>query len=215
MLCSVHEQPLNQQEPFQAVEHPIHLPVGKLVPRDEIPSQKKPGQLDPFIARQPQLVGEDEDLSTAGGGGATFDSIHTHIVPRVPRAVSYGGSFDEMPLAVQRAARVPRDYYDKALCRDVDENIRIAWIAEPKVRYKFGTQRILGSVLNEFALETCRMCPVQWECAATALEADEAAGIWSDTLDNLRLLRNRPDVLAKAKKRGVPVQDAVRKLVMS
>lgn len=132
----------------------------------------------------------------------------------MPRAASYSGSFEEMPLSVQRAAAVSRDYYDQALCRPgASDVIATAWIADPNKLYAIGNQMIEGSVLNEWALTICRTCPVQWECASAAIAAEEAAGIWADTLDNLRAVRKRPDVLERAKSSGVPVQVAVRSLV--
>lgn len=119
-----------------------------------------------------------------------------------------------MPLAVQRAAAVPRDYYAQALCRPgVSDVAALAWTADPNQSYKLGSERVKGTVLNALALTTCRICPVQWECAAAAIAAEEAAGIWADTLDNLKLLRNDTTILLRAKAGGVPVQVAVRSLV--
>ena len=96
----------------------------------------------------------------------------------MPRAASYSGSFEEMPLSVQRAAAVPRDFYAEALCRPGRSDVvALAWIADPNQSYKLGTQRVKGTVLNAMALATCRICPVQWECASAAILAEEAAGI--------------------------------------
>jgi len=134
----------------------------------------------------------------------------------MPRAASYSGSFDEMPLSVQRAAAVPRDYYDQALCRPGESAVpSIAWTVEPgKKRHLVAGNMYDGDTLVELALTTCRICPVQWECATVALAADEAAGIWSDLLDNLKRVRNQPTILMKAKAQGVPVQIAVRSAVV-
>lgn len=129
----------------------------------------------------------------------------------VPRGVSYDGSFDEMPLSVRRAASVSRDFYTDALCRTVNDEIRFFWIADPRVRYGVGSQMIMGSVLNELALETCRLCPVQWECAITAIDADESAGVWGELLDYLRRVRNERVVIERARAEGVPVSVAVRR----
>lgn len=133
----------------------------------------------------------------------------------VPRAASYSGSFDEMPIAVQRAAAVPRDYYAQALCRPgCSETPSIAWTVEPgKQKHLVAGHLYDGDTLVELALVTCRICPVQWECADAAIRAEEAAGIWADTLDNLRVFRNAPGALMELKTSGVPVQVAVRSLV--
>lgn len=132
----------------------------------------------------------------------------------VPRAASYSGSFDEMPMSVRRAALVPRDYYDQALCRSGRSSTpSIAWTVEPGKRKHLVAGNLYdGDTLVEWALVTCRICPVQWECADVALRAEEAAGIWGDTLDNLRVFRNSPGVLMTLKSSGVPVQVAVRRL---
>lgn len=132
----------------------------------------------------------------------------------MPRAASYSGSFEDMPLSVQRAATVPRDFYDEAMCRPGrSEVISLAWIADPNQSYRLGTQRVKGTVLNSWALTVCHICPVQWECASAAIAADERAGVWGDTLDNLRALRNAGIQPLDLRRSKVPVQDAVRALV--
>jgi hypothetical protein len=119
-----------------------------------------------------------------------------------------------MPLSVQRAAAVPRDYYAQALCRPGESSVpSIAWTVEPgKKKHSVAGHLYDGDTLVELALTTCRICPVQWECAAAAIAAEEAAGIWSDHLDNLRVFRRTPNVLLELKARGVPVQEAVRRV---
>lgn len=121
-----------------------------------------------------------------------------------------------MPLSVQRAAAVPRDYYAQALCRPgVSPAPSIAWTVEPgKKKHRVAGRIYDGETLVELALTTCRICPVQWECADAALRADERAGIWSDQLDNLWRIRDKPAVLVNAKAQGVPVQIAVRRLAL-
>lgn len=120
-----------------------------------------------------------------------------------------------MPLSVQRAAAVPRDYYTQALCRSGrSETPSIAWTVEPgKRKHRVAGHVYDGDTLIELALLTCRICPVQWECADAAIRAEEAAGIWGDTLDNLRVFRHTPNVLVQLKAAGMPVQVAVRQLV--
>jgi hypothetical protein len=133
----------------------------------------------------------------------------------MPKRVSYAGSFEDMPLSVQRAARVPRDYVEKALCRpDAHPEYPSSYFtAEPTVTYLHGKQKVKGSVLLEWALTICHICPVQWECALVALEADERAGVWGDTLENLRSVT--PAFIQTAKVQGVPVQVAIRSRSMA
>lgn len=118
-----------------------------------------------------------------------------------------------MPLAVRRAAAVDRSFYDDALCRTDTGVVREAWIAEPTRLYKLGSQRVRGEVMNRWAVEVCKTCPVQWECALAAITAGEAAGVWGDTLENLRRIRHRPEVISKAQARGTPVAVAISRAV--
>lgn len=122
-----------------------------------------------------------------------------------------------MPLSVQRAARVPRDYVSQALCRpDAHPGYPASYFtADPKAVIIQGGKRIKGAVLNEWALTICRICPVQWECALVAIEADECAGVWGDTLENLQRVRDRPEVIKLAQVQGIPVQVAIRNLAMT
>ncbi|WP_373070175.1 WhiB family transcriptional regulator [Gemmatimonas sp.] len=130
----------------------------------------------------------------------------------MPRNASYSGSFDEMPLSVQRAASVPRDWYDQALCRNDNGFVKWAWIAEEKVTYKLGTQKIKGHVLHDLALTVCAVCPVQWECALGAIQADERAGVWGEHVDRLRFIANSPHQAAQARAMGFTVQEAVQRI---
>lgn len=130
------------------------------------------------------------------------------------RTTSFDGRFEDMPLSVQRALSADRSYYDQAACRQrIDGTPKIAWLAEPKRRYKAGGQTYTGERLIELALLGCSMCPVQWECATTALDADERAGIWGDTLDRLATVRlapvNHVTFFEMAKSTGVTVQRSI------
>lgn len=129
------------------------------------------------------------------------------------RTRSFDGTFDDLPLSMQRAARVDRSFYVDASCRnEVRDTPKIAWIAVPGKKYRIGSNIYDGEKLTELALLTCSGCPVQWRCAAAAIEADESAGIWSDTLDNVRWLGRRPRherVLEMAQSTGVSVQRTI------
>ena len=128
------------------------------------------------------------------------------------RSRSFDGDYDDLPLSIQRALRVDRSFYDEANCRTVSGTPRIAWVAAPGRTYTVGANRYSGEKLVELALLGCATCPVQWECSACAIEADERAGIWGDTLDNLKWLSRlggHEERLKKAKAAGVTVQRAI------
>ena len=117
-----------------------------------------------------------------------------------------------MPLSALRALSVDRDYYSEAACRTTDMTPKAAWLAENGRSYPIGGQTYQGEKLIELALLGCATCPVQWRCAAAAIEADERAGIWSDTLDNIRWLSNCGDhktILEMAQSTGVTVQRTI------
>ena len=130
----------------------------------------------------------------------------------MPRHSSYSGSFDEMPLAVQRATSVPRDWYDQALCRNDHGFVKWAWIAEERAVYRIGSQDIKGSVLHDLAATVCQVCPVQWECALGAIAADERAGVWGDHVDRLKFIARSPAQAQAARDMGFTVREAVRQL---
>ena len=111
---------------------------------------------------------------------------------------------------------VDRSFYVEAACRNEIRNTpKKAWTAEPGKKYRIGANIYDGDKLIELALLTCAGCPVQWKCAATAIEADEMAGTWSDTLVNIRWLGRRShyqSVLDLAQLKGQPVQHAIARL---
>lgn len=122
-----------------------------------------------------------------------------------------------MPISIRRAIEVDRSYYDQAACRTSTGHPKIAWTAEPGVMYEYGGHRYRGERLIELARQTCAICPVQWECASTAIKAYESAGTWGDTIDNIRwLARNHPTTaivkLEMAKSTGVTVQRTIQLL---
>jgi hypothetical protein len=137
------------------------------------------------------------------------------------RSRSFDGSFDDMPLSIQRAASVDRSYYAQALCiNERNGTPKIAWLATPGKRYRVGANLYDGDKLIELALTTCSICPVQWECTRTAIDADERWGIWGDTLDNIAWLERRSRdlgqssaaVLDGAKALGHSVQVTITRL---
>jgi len=122
-----------------------------------------------------------------------------------------------MPLSVRRAHEADRSYYDRAMCRSIVDTPKIAWLADPGRKYRYGNHLYSGTKLVELALKGCSMCPVQWDCARTAIQAGESAGIWSDTMDQLHwLYRTYPtrhiDIIEMARSTGVTVQKTIRHL---
>jgi hypothetical protein len=129
------------------------------------------------------------------------------------RTRSFDGTFEDLPLSMQRAARVDRSFYVDAACRNEIRNTpKIAWVAVPGKKYRVGANIFDGDKLTELALTVCAGCPVQWQCAAAAIEADESAGTWADTLDNIRWLGRRPNhrlALEMAQSTSVSVQRTI------
>lgn len=126
------------------------------------------------------------------------------------RSRSFDGSFDDMPLSIQRAASVDRSYYREALCiNERNQTPKVAWLATPGKKYRVGAHIFDGDKLIELALTTCSICPVQWECTRTAIEADERWGIWGDTLDNIVWLDRRTKANGMS---AVGVLDAAKQL---
>lgn len=122
-----------------------------------------------------------------------------------------------MPFSIRRAAEVDRSYYEDAACRNLNGQPKIAWTAEPGRNYTYGGHKYRGERLIELARQTCAICPVQWECASTAIQAYESAGIWGDTIENIRwLARTHPSnavvKLEMAKSAGVTVQRTIQML---
>ena len=117
-----------------------------------------------------------------------------------------------MPLSALRALSVDRGYYNKAACRTTDMTPKAAWLAEKGRRYSIGGHIYPGEKLIELALLGCSACPVQWTCASAAIKADERAGVWSDTLENLRWLSTLDDhetILEMAQSTEVTVQRTI------
>jgi len=86
------------------------------------------------------------------------------------------------------------------------------WLVEPQERYKFGDGTVSGEQLLEVALGQCSLCPVQWDCASAAVEADEPWGVWGMTYDDLEWVKRRADAegfIRDAQRRGQPIQFAV------
>ena len=117
-------------------------------------------------------------------------------------------------MSIQRALSVDRSFYQDAACRSADGSTpKVAWTASTGRKYRIGGHIYPGEKLIDLALLTCSGCPVQWECASAAIEADERAGVWADTLDNLNWLRRQEadpaTTLEMAKSAGVSVQRTI------
>lgn len=131
------------------------------------------------------------------------------------RTRSFDGGYDDLPLSLRRAHDVDRSFYVNAACRTDQGTPKVAWVAAPGEHHRVGAHIWKGSKLIELALSICSTCPVQWQCATAALDADERAGTWGDTLENLHWLRRRhPGDYAKkielAQSTGVSVQRTIR-----
>lgn len=122
---------------------------------------------------------------------------------------------EAMPLSLLRAGSVNRDFYEHASCRTDTGVVKKAWTAESGRRYKIGEQTYTGDKLIELALEVCRHCPVQHDCANAAIEAGELIGTWAIRIEDIRFLSKRPrwkEELELARSTGASVQSLVRML---
>lgn len=162
------------------------------------------------------MVGEHEQFASPRCGGPNLGchGISTLLL-HMARTRSFDGSFDDLPVSMQRAANVDRSFYSDAACRnEVRGTPKIAWTVAPGRKHRVGGNIYDADKLIELALLVCGMCPVQWQCAAAAIEADESAGTWADSLDNIRALSRRPNwrvELELAQSTGVSVQLLNRK----
>lgn len=128
----------------------------------------------------------------------------------MPRKQSYDGSFEDLPVSIRRALSVDRSWEVDAACRGRGS---WPWVAEADRTYLIQGHRYSGVKLIELAMVTCQTCPVQWECAATAIRADEKAAIWGGaTADQLAIFRKRAggvdravEILEMGKSSGVTV----------
>ncbi len=120
-----------------------------------------------------------------------------------------------LPPYLARAAEVDRTFYVNAACRSIIDTPKLAWTAEVKRKYKLNNQEYAGNTLIKMALEVCRHCPVQWECAAAAIEGEEPVGTWADRIENIHWLRRQHDHemhIIQAAEDGEPIQVMVKRL---
>jgi hypothetical protein len=123
-------------------------------------------------------------------------------------------SFDVLPLYIQCALGVSRDWTDEARCRRPGQrDARSLWLVSSGEVLDFGGSRYTGANLIQLALLTCLGCPVQWQCTRFALETWPNWGTWGVDISGLRWLKKRKAMgsalLDKAEEDGVPVQVAV------
>jgi hypothetical protein len=136
----------------------------------------------------------------------------------VPAETSYGPDFDAWPIHVKLAFDEDRSWAEGAQCTDANGKLRFAWTVLANETVTLGDSAYSGSELIALALEYCRACPVQWECAAfaihTAPKAEQLWGTWGADMVDLRWL-HRPGpavadaVIAAASASATPVQVAV------
>lgn len=81
---------------------------------------------------------------------------------------------------------IDRSFYADALCRTDDGVPKVAWTVDNRQAFHRIDGRLYKtSTLIDLALRTCQICPVQWECAAAAIESNELLGTWGDRIEHL------------------------------
>ena len=140
------------------------------------------------------------------------------------------GDLDDMPSSITKAigvARVVNRRPDRDLrCLSPQGMLSQAWhvlkgefvgedghIYAKRVHAPAGVEVIAGTRMIELALQHCKTCPAQWDCADTAVEVGELWGTWAMTLDDLLWLQDRVDahlLIEQARNHKIAVQVVVR-----
>jgi hypothetical protein len=75
-------------------------------------------------------------------------------------------------------------------CQTSDGQPKAAWTILPREKVRLGKELVEGKVLIAMAVEVCRGCPVQWDCARHALDSapngDYIWGTWGARMEDLR-----------------------------
>lgn len=122
-----------------------------------------------------------------------------------------------MPVYFTKGQNQDRVWKQEGLCRgaasDPTNAFYQAWYAEErKVHVMPDGTRIRGAEMVAVALNTCGMCPAQWDCASWALRVDEDYGTWGMKIGDLKWLKTQPDaldIIEAARAAGEIVQAAV------
>ncbi len=137
--------------------------------------------------------------------------------------------FDDMPGAITKAFGIPRVVDRRPLkdlrCLSPMGALRQAWhvlkgefvgedgnIYTKRIDAPAGVTVVPGHKMIALALEHCKHCPAQWDCAEAAVEMSESWGTWGMILDDLRWLQSAREpmvLLAQARRSAMPVQVAV------
>ena len=137
----------------------------------------------------------------------------------MPRANSFiDDDPSTFPLHVRLAFDTDMEWRDAGACRGNDGQLRQAWTILAKEELVMGDSIYSGAELIAVALEYCRACPAQYDCARFALDTAPAAayiwGTWGTDMTSLRWLKKRGDagrqVIEDAESAGVPIQVATR-----
>lgn len=136
----------------------------------------------------------------------------------MPRANSFDSDeVETFPLHVKLAFETNMEWKAESRCRGNDGALRRAWIIEADEVLVMGESTYLGSDLIAIALEYCKVCPAQYNCARYALDTAPSAsfvfGTWGADQTALRWLKKQDDgiaVIDEAEHAGVSVQEAAR-----
>lgn len=126
---------------------------------------------------------------------------------------------DALPKSTLVARDLDRSWMEHGSCKGHTGHMQWAWLINGDRRYTdlpgpSGTVTVLTANLIKAALAICRNCPVQYDCVEWAVRVDETGGTWGLGREDMEWLKKRPEPLAfiaQARRRGQPVQVAVRR----
>lgn len=136
----------------------------------------------------------------------------------MPRAVSFvDDDVETFPLHVRLIYEADLSWSKDGKCRTSGQG-NTPWTILPKETITLGKDVVEGKVLIAMALEVCRGCPVQWDCARHAIESAPHDyyiwGTWGAKMEDLRWLKRQADGLdrlGQASNNHEPVQVMIKR----
>jgi hypothetical protein len=147
-----------------------------------------------------------------------FVARNKYLVRSMPRAVSFvDDDVETFPLHVRLIYEADLSWSKDGKCRTSGQG-NTPWTILPKETITLGKHIVEGKVLIAMALEVCRGCPVQWDCARHALESAPHDyyiwGTWGAKMEDLRWLKRQADGLGRiedAHETNEPVQVMIKR----
>lgn len=201
---------MHQKKPVQGIEQPTHLAVGNVAPGRDLAVEDHRRQVVTFVAGQADPVGEEEcfaaSLLDAGIDWRRDIFGHRTMIPhRVTREMTYGDGFELLGRLIVAAHGLDTAFMEQGRCR-LPEHFDP--ITGERIEHKDPlTRKTIWMVdfhdipepgkptpreLINVALLICHSCPVQYECAHYAVDAEIRSGTYSARLANIKWLQRTP-----------------------